>query len=207
MGEDAWRGATIVWARVAELRAFTAVDLAEMGESQRVRLGQLSGARAAAFLAGRALIREVVLRLGGGPRIPLDSRCERCGQDHSVPRTPGFTLSVSHADGLVAVAASRGTDALGIDLESDGAASRVAQLGPIFAPADPPDLAAWTRIEAAIKADGRGVGIDPATVRLRDAAPNGGAPQWSVVLPGSSSTLHVTTLPGPDGHTLSIARG
>lgn len=207
MGEATWRDTTILWARVSDMHDFTAVDLAQMGERQLARSRQLSEDRAAAFLAGRALIRDVVSRLGGGADIRLDSRCERCGEDHAAPRTPGFVVSVSHAEDLVAVAAARGTAALGIDVEPNHAAGRVAELGRLFAPAAAPTLAAWTRIEAAIKADGRGIAIDPSAVRMQEEPQTSDQRLWSVVLPGAVSRLQVTTLPGPVGFTLSVARG
>ena len=210
MAEITWHGATIAWARVADLGDFTEADLAAMGERQLARHRQLSGARAAGFLAGRALIRTLVVGLGGGDDVPLDSSCAGCGEDHAAPRTPGFVLSVSHAEDLVAVAVSRGSAPLGVDLERNSAEDRVAELGPMFPAGSAPDLAGWTRIEAAVKADGRGVEIDPNTVRLepaRSVPPAAGPLVWSAVLPGRRSPLQVATLPGPDGHTLSVARG
>ena len=210
MGEITWRGATIAWARPSDIHDFSEADVAAMGERQLARYRWLSGDRAAGFLAGRALIRELVVRLGGGPDVPIDSACGRCGEDHGVPRTPGFVLSVSHAATLVAVAVSRGSSPLGIDVEADSAAARVSELGPLFAPADVPDVAGWTRIEAAIKADGRGIAIPPGSVRLRPTAHGSSSqrPQeWSAAVPGRSTPLQVVTLAGPAGHRLSVARG
>lgn len=211
MNELTWRGATVAWARPSDENALTETELAAMGERQRERHRELRGERAAGFLAGRALIRELVRRLGGGPDVRLDSTCARCGAAHAVPRTPGFTLSVSHAEDLVAVAIAPGNSLLGIDLERNTRAARTAELAPLFAPAPAPDLAGWTRIEAAIKADGRGIGIDPSTVRSRAEhpladVPASDPPVWTVALPGRATRLWVTTLAGPPGYTLSVAR-
>lgn len=213
MGELTWRGTTIAWAHVSALGdgaapAFAAGDLAAMGERQLARHQELSGLRAAGFLVGRALIRELVLQLGGGPVVPLDSSCSQCGEDHAAPRTPGFGLSVSHADDLVAVAVSTGNAPVGVDIEPASAAARVAELVPMFAPGPVPDLAGWTRIEAAIKADGRGVAVDPAAVVLRpEPREPGRPPVWSATLPARAGQLQVATLAGPVGYTLSVARG
>lgn len=208
MGEITWRGTTIAWAQVSDVGATAATELAAMGVRQLARHRQLSGVRAAGFLAGRLLIRELVLRLGGGPAVTLDSACPRCGDDHAAPRTPGFMLSVSHADDLVAVAVSTGTTPVGVDIEPDSAAARVAELAPMFAPGPAPDLAGWTQIEAAVKADGRGLEIDPGTVVVRPEPLGPGSPQvWSVTLPGRPQRLQAATLPGPAGFTLSVARG
>lgn len=205
MGEITWRKATIAWARVSDLGDFTEADLAAMGDLQLLRYRQLSDARAAGFLAGRALIRTLVIGLGGGPEVILDSLCSRCGEHHAAPRTPGFVLSVSHADDLVAVAVASGSDPLGVDLERDSAEARVTDLRPMFPFGGAPDLAGWTRIEAAIKADGRGVEIEPSAVRLE--TPGSASSEWSAVLPGRPSPLRVVTLSGPVDYTLSVARG
>lgn len=205
MGEITWREATIAWVRVSDVGDFTEADLAAMGEHQLLRYRQLSGARAAGFLAGRALIRTLVIGLGSGPEVILDSLCSRCGEHHAAPRTPGFVLSVSHADDLVAAAVARGSAPLGVDLERNSAAARVTDLRTMFAFGRAPDLAGWTRIEAAIKADGRGVEIEPSAVRLEPQGPE--SSEWSAVLPGRPSPLRVATLPGPDDYTLSVARG
>lgn len=210
MGEITWRGAMIAWAHTSAFDVAEA-DLAAMGERQIARYRQLDGARASGFLAGRALIRELVLRLGGGPVVHLDSACARCGDDHAVPRTDGFMISVSHADDLVAVAVAPGAAPLGVDLEANADHARVTELGPMFAPEPAPDLAGWTRIEAAIKADGRGFAIDPRDVRLQPQPEHSGAPvqtppTWLAELPDTVPRLQVATLPGPAGYTLSVAR-
>lgn len=205
-----WRGAVVGWARPSDMHDFSTADLAVMGAGQLARHRGLSDRRASRFLAGRALIRELVVGLGGGPEVLVGSVCRRCGGDHGVPETPGFVLSVSHADDLVAVAVSRDEVALGVDIESNSAESRVAQLGPLFAEGAVPDLAGWTRIEAALKADGRGVAVAPGSVSLRPvdrAGEASGPPEWSAIVPGRVSPLRVATLPGPVGHTLSVARG
>ncbi|MDQ0726415.1 4'-phosphopantetheinyl transferase superfamily protein [Microbacterium sp. W4I20] len=207
MDEVTWRGATVVWARASDVPELSTEDLAAMGQGQLARFRELTGARAAGFLAGRALIRELVLRLGGGPYVPLDSVCARCGEHHAAPRTPGFVLSVSHAEDLVVVAAAQGREPLGVDVEHDTAALRVAELAPLFSAASAPDLAGWTRIEAAVKADGRGIVIDPGDVRLRPEPAAVEPAEWTAMLPGRASPLQVATLPGPTGYTLSAARG
>ncbi|KJL29175.1 4'-phosphopantetheinyl transferase family protein [Microbacterium oxydans] len=211
MGEITWRGAMIAWAHTSAFDVAEA-DLAAMGERQLARYRQLDGARASGFLAGRALIRELVLRLGGGPVVHLDSACERCGDDHAAPRIDGFMISVSHAGDLVAVAVAPGMDPLGVDVEADADRTRVAELGPMFAPVSAPDLAGWTRIEAAVKADGRGFAIDPRDVRLEpqpqhEGSPMQAPPTWLADVPDRTSRLQVATLPGPTGYTLSVARG
>ncbi|WEK62190.1 MAG: hypothetical protein P0Y60_05400 [Candidatus Microbacterium colombiense] len=211
MNEITWSGATIAWAMPSDVPDFDETDLRAMGLGQVERYRQLAGARATGFLTGRALIRDLVRRLGGGPLVALDSTCVRCGDHHAVPRTAGFVISVSHAGDLVVVGVAKGSALLGVDVEAAAADSRVAELGPMFAPRPAPDLAEWTRIEASIKADGRGVSIDPGAVRLSpvptQASLGVGPPLWEAVLPARSSPLRVATLAGPVGFVLSAARG
>ncbi|OAN35258.1 4'-phosphopantetheinyl transferase family protein [Microbacterium sp. H83] len=211
-GRLSWRDAVVRWAPAVPAGGFTERDLAAMGEGQSARLAELRGARAEAFLAGRALLRDVVSELRGEPGVVIDSRCDRCGRHHAAPRTDGVSMSVSHADGLVAVAAAPWPASVGVDLEPASSASRVAEIAALFAPSEVPDLAGWTRMEAALKADGRGLDVDLAAVRMHaDPSAPASAPErattWSVLLPGRSTTITATTIAGPAGHTLSVALG
>lgn len=204
MGELTWRGVTVAWTNPSQLPGIGETDVLAMGQSQHDRLLQLNGARRQGFLAGRALIRDLVGRYGEKSDVVVDSTCERCGAPHGRPRVAGFSLSVSHGDGLVAVAVGPASVSLGVDIEAFAHTSRLAEIAPLF-PAGAPDLAAWTRIEAAVKADGRGFAVDPGEVdlRIRSDSPE----VWSAVLPGRSDPIDVVTLAGPSGHALSIAIG
>ena len=207
-GETTWRDITIAWASPSQLHDFTEADAAAMG--QRERLRELSGSRAQAFLAGRALMRALVRRITGTHDVVISSRCARCGADHGRPRADGVLLSVSHAEGLVVVAvapAAVGTAAsLGVDVEQASAAGRVDELRTMFPDGAAPDLAGWTRIEAAVKADGRGFETEPSEVLLR-LRENTDPCVWSAALPSRAATIDVTTLVGPPGYVLSVARG
>ena len=208
MGEITWRGVTIAWAHPSEQATFFEADVARMGAAQLERYRRAPAHRAQSFLAGRALIRDLVVRLGGGSIVSIDSVCARCGEDHVAPRTPGFLLSVSHAQDLVVVAAAptAAVGALGVDVEAWSDQSRATELAPLFAPAESPGLDGWTRIEAAVKADGRGIRIDPGDVQLRAEEKATGVPEWFARLPGRERMLRVATLPGPPGFVLSAAR-
>lgn len=207
MGEITWRDVTVAWARPSDPHGFTETDAAAMGQGQIDRLRQLSGSRAQSFLAGRALIRALVRRIRGSDEVLLFSRCARCGAEHGRPRSAGVSLSVSHAEDLVVVAASAGSIELGVDVEEEAAAGRVEGLGPMFPDGRAPDLGAWTRIEAAVKADGRGFEIDPSEVILQPHADESEPCVWSAVLPGRLRPLEVTTLGGPPGYVVSVAVG
>lgn len=207
MGEITWRDVTVVWARPSDLQGFTESDAAAMGQGQIDRFRELTGSRAHGFLAGRALIRELVRRLHGSDEVRLSSRCARCGADHGRPRSAGVSLSVSHAEDLVVVAATAGSTLLGVDVEQATADGRFDGLGPLFPDGSAPDLAAWTRIEAAVKADGRGFEIEPSEVLLQPRSDGVEPRVWSATLPGRREPLEVTTLIGPPGYVLSVAVG
>lgn len=99
--------------------------------------------------------------------LEVVQRCTICGGPHGRPLLPGTPLlaSVAYAEPwvIVAVAHRDDADAIGIDLELEGAAP---DLTALFAPQDPPDLRGWTAIEAALKADGRGLMVPPDQVRV-----------------------------------------
>lgn len=207
MGEVTWRDVTVVWARPSDLQGFTETDVAGMGQGQFDRFRQLTGSRAQGFLAGRALIRELVRRIRHSDEVRLSSRCARCGADHGRPRSAGVSLSVSHAEGLVVVAATAGSILLGVDVERVAADTRLDGLRPMFPDGRAPDLAAWTRIESAVKADGRGFEIEPSDVLLQASDHDADPRVWSALLPGRLKPLDVTTLVGPPGYVLSVAVG
>lgn len=207
MGETTWRDVTVVWTRASDVQGFTEADAAAMGREQLDRLRQLRGRRAQAFLAGRSLIRTLVSRISGSGDVRLTSRCARCGEPHGRPRADGVSLSVSHAEDLVVVAATAGANPLGVDIEAEAASRRLLESGPMFADGVAPDLAGWTRIEAAVKADGRGFEIDPSEVILQQSADHAHPCVWSAGLPGRPRPLEVATLVGPPGYVLSVAVG
>ena len=207
MGRTTWREVTVAWAKHSDQHGFTDADAAAMGQRQLDRLHQLSGDRAQGFLAGRALIRTLVQGIRGPGEVLIDSRCDRCGGDHGRPRTAGVSLSVSHAGDLVVVAAAAGIVGLGVDVEAETAAGRVGEVGSLFRGGAAPDLAGWTRLEAVVKADGRGFEVDPGAVIVHEGPTDAHPPVWSAALPGRLTRIEVATLTGPPGHVLSVAVG
>ncbi len=124
----------------------------------------------------------------------LSNDCGRCGQPHGRVTSPGFAVSVTYAAGfaVVAVADARDVVALGVDAApAEGSGTLV------------PGVAAtardWTRIEAALKADGRGLRVDPARVRV--AVRDDG---WSAEVPGGDS-LEGWDAAGPPEVVVSVA--
>jgi 4'-phosphopantetheinyl transferase len=94
-----------------------------------------------------------------------------------------FVASVSYAGNLAVVAVAPRTaevSAIGVDAELDLDRQRdAAGLGGVLGGDREVTVQEWTRVEAALKADGRGLRVDPALVRVDDD-PAG----WTARVPG-----------------------
>jgi len=148
--------------------------------------------------AGRRAVAWALLRGLLPPQARLSNPCPRCGGPHGPVRVAGapFLASVSYAGGtaVAGVVPAAVASAFGIDAEPDrDAADLAGVLGPAASVRD------WTRVEAALKADGRGLRVDPARVRVAEAA--GG---WSAVVPGAPA-FSGRELPGPPGVLVGAA--
>lgn len=97
------------------------------------------------------------------PGASLTSRCPACGGDHGRIRVEGVdaAVSVSYVPGWAVVAVSHDHARIGIDaVPADaGGLERVLP--------DATDALAWARAEAVLKADGRGLRVDPSRVTVR----------------------------------------
>jgi 4'-phosphopantetheinyl transferase len=178
-----------------------------IGPGQRARFEGLRGADAERFLVGRALVADLVEGLTPGD-VGLETQCPTCGaSDHGMLRaTSGaVAVSVSYAVDAVAVAVASSTAArsVGIDIEQSRPGP-MTDLARLFAPAPPPTIDEWTAIEAVVKADGRGLRIDPAGVELTAAAGTALPGGRIARLPGGRS-LEVSRTSAPAGYTLSVA--
>ncbi|MET0782543.1 MAG: hypothetical protein ABWZ16_13635 [Microbacterium sp.] len=186
--------------------------LERLGEPQHRRHAVLVGVAAQRFLAGRALAIEVVEQLTDATDLAFTTTCERCGADHGRPRFEHapVAVSVSYAGSVVAVCAARIADAaaVGVDIEHVPAAmSRVPMpdLARLFAPAPAPDIQAWTLIEAALKADGRGLTVDLAAVRVGETGTGRNAGSRAIHIPGRVDTVDAGVVAGPSGFVISAA--
>ncbi|MBF4620918.1 4'-phosphopantetheinyl transferase superfamily protein [Clavibacter sp. VKM Ac-2542] len=122
--------------------------------------------RAARTAAGRDALRALAAELvGADPAdVTVRARCATCGGEHGRPvlggsrALDGLHASVAHAGGLVVVAVSV-DGPIGIDAEP-----REREAPPGMT------LGGWVRIEAVLKADGRGLLVDPSLVRVEGDA-------------------------------------
>ncbi len=125
--------------------------------------------------------------------VPIANPCPFCGGPHGPVQLPGspWRASVSYAGGLavVGVVPLAGASAFGLDAEPGDAGLR-----------------GWTRVEAALKADGRGVRLDPASVVVTED-PH----EWTAAVPGPGDEppriYRGRDAAAPEGVLISVAVG
>ncbi len=112
------------------------------------------------------------------PGASFVSRCPSCGGDHGRIRVEGVdaAVSVSYVPGWAVVAVTREPARIGIDaVPADaGGLQRVlageaysgVQGGTAGAAKNAAGARGWARVEAVLKADGRGLRVDPGRVRV-----------------------------------------
>ena len=142
--------------------------------------------------ASRAILAELL------PGATVSSRCAACGGDHGRPRVEGAdaAVSVSYAPGWALVALTRNHARIGVDAVPAGAAGLERILPHCGA-----DAIGWARVEAVLKADGRGLAVDPARVEVR-VVPGGAAATSGVGTsgrPGAAGAPGAQGAPGPLG--------
>ena len=168
------------------------------------------------FLAGRSLLRDLVAALAAvePADVAIEARCPVCGGPHgrptvvSPPAATPLQLSLAHS-GAVVVAAAAWDHPVGVDVERADAAhapERDDAIAAVAGASGDDALEHWTRVEAVLKADGRGLRVDPGRVRIRTAgdAPGDTADAW---IDGDDASPHYALARidlGP-GFTASVA--
>lgn len=172
-----------------------------LGERDRRRVGRLAGERRRAFLAGRALLGRLLTEWLGAGTVDATA-CAVCGGDHGPVEVRGVPAraSVSYAEGLVAVALGR-TARLGVDVERPAGRpptddARAVDLGRLLGVPAERALRRWTQVEAVLKADGRGLRVDPGRVRVVGR---------SARVAGDPLRYRLRSFEGPAGCPISVA--
>lgn len=149
----------------------------------------------------------MIAELAGNPAaLRLRNTCPRCGGPHGPVVLEGTELrgSVAYA-GRIAVAAvtpAAGTIGFGIDAEARLDPVRdTAGWDGVPGPGRRGTVREWTRIEAALKADGRGLHVDPADVVVRERADG----TWSATLPGRREPAEGWDVPATSDLVVSAA--
>jgi 4'-phosphopantetheinyl transferase len=138
------------------------------------------------------LVRELI------PGARLTNPCPRCGGAHGAVRVHGAdaVASVSYAGGLAVVAVASGAEAIGVDAERS---DREPGVGRVLRPGA--TVRDWVRVEAVLKADGRGVRVDPSLVDIRFSAD-----ARTARVADRDVEYEVTDVGGPPGVVVSVAR-
>ncbi|ARJ07016.1 4'-phosphopantetheinyl transferase [Cnuibacter physcomitrellae] len=158
--------------------------LSLLTEEERGRHHAMSDQEAARrFVTGRVAVRRLAAELADPPVDAADvtvwAICSHCGGPHGRPnvdvaRPKGRRLSVSiaHCSAGVAVAASW-SGLVGIDVEPvDTSVEAVSAIAALVPPTSRPagrtwdPVQHWTRLESVLKADGRGLTVDPSSVLI-----------------------------------------
>lgn len=157
----------------------------------------------------REVSRALLTELAGEP-LELVQRCARCGAEHHGALRvagPGPQVSVAYAVSrtgaptLAVAAVAVGGAAIGVDAEYAVDAVRdAAGVGALLGPAGG-GIRGWVRVEAALKADGRGLGVDPADVRVRALGR-----RWRAHVPGRALPVRGRDVAAPPGVLISVAR-
>lgn len=190
----------------------------EVGARSDVVLSAVDAARAASFAAGRreefvtgrALVRGLLSAMALDAAVTSAS-CPRCGRPHGGvlvangagpedAQHAGAVASVAHAGGLVVAAVASGrVRRVGVDLEPAPAEEdRLADLAALIGGPPEDALRRWTLIEAVLKADGRGLQVDPAEVRLKGGGRGATARVGGV-------RYRLAEIPAPQGWIASLA--
>ena len=195
--------ATIAWVRTGVVVLASELDVGNLSEEDLERAAGFGAVRRQQFLLGRSLVATLVRGLFPDVTdwVVGTRACESCGLPHGPVEVTGVPIvaGVSYAPGMAvaAVAPSRRIARLGVDVEVAHATSaREHDLLHLLGSSNEPVLRRWTRIEAVLKADGRGLLVEPELVQVRRGIGR---------IPGASSRYHVSDVAGPDGYLISLA--
>jgi len=134
----------------------------------------------------------------------ITNECDRCGEPHGRVRIhdPRIRSGVTYAGGFAIVCVTDEAASVGIDAEPEFDARRdAAGLVGIVRSGVTTTVRAWTRIEAVLKADGRGLQVDPSRVHIAEL----GGGTWRASIDGSATVFAGRDVAGPDRVMVSVA--
>lgn len=174
---------------------------ARLGAADARRVAGFAAARREEFLAGRALLAQLLTdRFGEGERVDT-APCPRCGGEHGpiLVASGSAFASVAYTEGLVVAAVVSNRHALRVGVDAEAATAdpvRDADLGRLLGVRPGWALRRWTEVEAVLKATGRGLRTDPDQVRV-----NAGTAR----VDGTAETYLLARVRGPAGYEISVA--
>lgn len=173
-------------------------------EELRLAWARVPGGAGAGAGAGRAALRavawdllRVLLAREGWPDAVLSNPCARCGGPHGAVQVSGapWRAAVSYAGGA-AVAAIHPDRATRFAVDAEVLADPVRDQ----AGGAPGGLLRWVRVEAVLKADGRGLRGDPDAVVIEETAAG-----WRARMPPEPTTYAGREVDGPPGILVAVA--
>lgn len=178
-------------------------QVVELSAQDQARAAGFRAERRRDFVLGRALVNGLVAGLfpdASGWSV-RNGACPRCRQPHGPVEVVGLpaVASVSYSHGLVvaAVVPSPPASRLGVDVERDAVdATRTEDLERLIGRSRQPLLRRWTRIEAVLKADGRGLLLEPTNVSVHGD---------EAMIANSPARYRIADVPGPPGYVISLA--
>lgn len=171
---------------------------------------RLGWAQVGARESRREVAWQLLHDLIGDPDVQISNPCPRCGAAHGPVHIEGaaLTASISYAAGwAVAALAPAHTGAVGVDAEPESDPHRDhVGLDGILGPGRA-RVRDWVRVEAALKADRRGLRIEPGLVRVTptDVGHGAEAASWHARIPGRAEQIAGWDLEGPPGVLVSAA--
>ncbi|HEY3409091.1 MAG TPA: hypothetical protein VGK53_13040 [Propionicimonas sp.] len=195
--------ASLAWAATSPGPVRTRPRLNDLTPRDQARAAGFGVDRRREFVVGRSLVSSLIGRLfpdASGWSIGTRA-CARCGKRHGAVEVVGVpaVAGVSYARGIVvaAVALSPPTGSVGVDVELDAAdTTRTRDLERLLGRSRQPVLLRWTRIEAVLKADGRGLLVEPRDVRVRGTHAS---------IAGDTTRYELAEVAGPPGYVISLA--
>lgn len=195
--------ASLAWAATSPGPVRTRPRVTDLSPQDQARAAGFGVDRRREFVVGRSLVAALI----GGmfPNVVGWSVgtgvCPGCGERHGAVELAGVPAiaGVSYARGLVvaAMAPSGTVGRLAVDVELDAAdTARTRDLTRLLGRSRQPVLRRWTRIEAVLKADGRGLLVDPGDVRLRGLTAS---------IAGGPTRYQLADADGPPGYVISLA--
>ncbi len=148
------------------------------------------------------------------PGIRITNPCPRCGEDHGPVHIEGaaVTASVSYAAdwAVVAIApAAAGTVGVDAEPEADTRRDRAGLTGVLGT--GPASVRDWVRVEAALKADRRGLRVEPGLVHVTARTGDGASEEhpaaaaWHADVPGRPDVIAGWDLAAPPRVLVSAA--
>lgn len=181
-------GVRLAWANPDEFDRGRALHLLGSAERSRAVATTHPGLRDR-FLLGRMLLRDLAAEAGGTRpgAVEVTAVCEHCGAEHGRPRVrwsdvpaPPPTATLASCAHLVVAAIAPAGVAVGVDVEParvprEADAARRRAIVELLGGAPRTAVRRWVRAEAVLKADGRGLRVEPGRVAFSNDGDRGGA--------------------------------